>query len=140
MTNRSRPNRCSELNVGIICSCLPVVFPTLKGLTPRNVWAIVSRYVKTGRHRNGVSILDNIAEPKLLATDTSGGEKNGVVTFIRKAQYSESGDSINVTNGLHTFEEHGSIDECHYSRLLVKSEGSRTNRTQPSQNLFTTTG
>lgn len=153
MTNTSRSNRCSEMNVGIICSCLPVVFATVKGFTTGDIWATIARYVKTRGHRSGTWGLNGVGEPKLPSTDISGDENDlpeiprgtmtGVRTFIRKAHRSGSGDSINVTTESHTFSELSSVDDCYHSQLQRGYfEGSRTNLTheQTLQELYSTTG
>lgn len=139
------------MNVGIICSCLPVVFATVKGLTTGDVWATIARYVKTRGHRNGASGSGSVGEPKLPSTDTSGDENDlpeiprgtmtGVRTFIRKAHRSGSSDSINVTTESHTFSDLESVDDYYHSQLQRGYfEGSRTNLSQPSQELVATTG
>lgn len=142
---------CCEMNVGIICSCLPVVFATVKGFTTGGLWTTIVRYVKTGGNRSGASGSDGVGEPKVPSTGTSGDEHHlpkiprgtmtGVRTFIRKAHRSKSGDTINVTTELHTFSESGSIDDSYHSQLQRGYfEGSHTNLTQPSQASFAATG
>lgn len=150
MNNGSRPNRCSEMNVGIICSCLPVVFATVKGFTTGDIWATIARYVKTRGYRSGASGSDDVGEPKLPSLNTSCDENDlpqiprgtmtGVRTFIRKAHCSKSEDSINVTTELHTFSELASVDDCYHSQLQRGYfEGSCSHLAQPSQDLFATT-
>lgn len=145
----SRLNRCSEMNVGIICSCLPVVFSTVKGFTTGGIWATIARYVKTRAHRGGASDSDGVFEPKLPFTDTSGDENDlpmiprgtmtGVRTFLRKD--SGSDDSINVTTESQTFSELASVDDCYHSQLQHSYfEGSRTNLARPSQEVWATIG
>lgn len=139
------------MNVGIICSCLPVVFATVKGLTTRDIWATITRYVKTKGRRSGASGSDGVGEHKLPCTNTSGDENDlpkiprgtmtGVRTFIRKAHRSGSDNSINVTTESHTFSDLESVDDCYHSQLQRGYlEGSRTNLTQPSQILIATAG
>lgn len=139
------------MNVGIICSCLPVVFATVKGFTTGDIWATLARYVKTRGHRRGASGLDGVKEPKLPSNGTSDdgnelpkiprGTMTGVRTFVRKAHRSASSDSISVTTESRTFSELESANDCYHSQLQRGYfEGSRTNLRQPSQELLATTG
>lgn len=116
-----------EMAVGIICSCLPVVFSTIRGVAKVGMWATLVRYVKSGGRYSGASGSGGPVPQKEpitgISEDSNGlpqipqGTLTGVKSFIRKAYRSKPANTINVTTELHTFSGLASIDDDYHAQL-----------------------
>lgn len=136
--------RTWELAVGVICSCLPVVFVTLKGMSKSGPWATFMKYIRSKDRHNGAYHSDGPLPLHHPTDDMPGdgkglpqvprGTMTGMRTFIRNVHHSKPSKSIVVTTELHSFTGLASIDDSYHAQLQNGYfESSYTNQSNPSQ-------
>jgi hypothetical protein len=108
-----------ELNVGIICSCIPVVVVLFKdfGKNPRIM--SLRRYIRS-RYASGQSDSDSEElgqKPEQYLPDVPKGTLSGLKTFVRKFDRSQRGEATQVSNFSHLASSVASSDESYHEVL-----------------------
>jgi hypothetical protein len=102
-----------ELNVGIICSCIPVVVVMFKDFAKNPHIMSLRRYLRS-RYASGQSDSDEVgqkAEQRL--PDIPKGTLSGLKTFVRKFDRTQRADSTQMSN----FNQLASSDESYHEVL-----------------------
>lgn len=114
----------AELNVGIICSCLPIVFVLFRGSTTNSPWNSFVRYLRTrGRH----STTTNSNQPKDHFYGLSDDDPTlpqfqrerptGLHAFIHKGHRPRPQHGITVSTELSTYSTLASVDDTYHEQL-----------------------
>lgn len=133
-----------ELNVGLICSCLPVVFVVIKGVyTGGSLTAFIQyMYFRTRGKRSGAS---NSGQPA-VSSGSSGGDQmlpqipkgpmTGIQTFIRRAGRPQQslGTNITVMTEMSMYTDLSSTDDAYHEQLKrAHIQNYHTNHSNPSR-------
>lgn len=114
----------AELNVGIICSCMPIVFVLFRASATMSPWSSFVRYLRTrGRH----SAATNSYQPKDPFSGLSDEDPTlpqfqrrrltGLHTFIHKSHRSPPPQGITVMTELSTYRTLASVDDTYHEQL-----------------------
>lgn len=115
----------AELNVGIICSCLPIVFVLFRGSATISPWSSFVRYFRTrGRH----SAVTDSNQPKDPYSGLSDEDPTlpqfqrrrlgGIHTFIHKTHRSPPPPrGITVMTELSTYRTLASVEDTYHEQL-----------------------
>lgn len=114
----------AELNVGIICSCMPIVFVLFRGSAMISPWSSFVRYLRTrGRH----SAATNSNQAKDPFSGLSDEDQTlprfqrrrltGLHTFIHKTHRSPPPQGITVMTELSTYRTLASVDDTYHEQL-----------------------
>ncbi|KAG6365791.1 hypothetical protein INS49_007402 [Diaporthe citri] len=114
----------AELNVGIICSCMPIVFVLFRGSATFSPWSSLVRYLRTrGRHSAGT----NSNQPKDPFSGLSDEDPTlpqfqrrrltGLHTFIHKSHRSPPPQGITVMTELSTYRTLASVEDTYHEQL-----------------------
>lgn len=120
----SSNSRSAELNVGIICSCMPIVFVLFRASATMSPWSSFVRYLRTrGRH----SAATNSYQPKDPFSGLSDEDPTlpqfqrrrltGLHTFIHKSHRSPPPQGITVMTELSTYRTLASVDDTYHEQL-----------------------
>ena len=131
LANRVTPNpSVGELNGGIICACLPVVFILFKKSTKSGPWASLVRYFQTHRSRKqSTDGLGTEGSSDFSAAGDRMAEKGqlpkipratmtGLRSFIHKSHRTQDPGAVMVHTELSTYNELASIDDEYHAQLL----------------------
>ncbi|RYP91932.1 hypothetical protein DL770_001906 [Monosporascus sp. CRB-9-2] len=111
------PLAVAELNVGVICCCMPIVFVMFKGLLKRSesAWMSLVGYLRSQSKRSGLATTESDTK---VSSDTPGdrlpqipkGTLSGLTSFIRKGPRSQGPKTPGVETQASTYFELRSVD------------------------------
>ncbi|KAG8157018.1 hypothetical protein KVR01_013008 [Diaporthe batatas] len=138
----------AELNMGIICSCMPIVFVVFRGSTTSSPWSSLMRYLRTrGRH----SAVTDSNEPKDLGFRLSDEGpalpqfqhkiSTSPRTLVHETHHSQPLQSVTVRTEVSTYRSLASMDDAYHEQLKRTYLDSyqtnhRTPMGYPSQELY----
>lgn len=126
-----------ELQVGVICNCMPVSFVIFKRAAS-NSWTTIRRYLNM-RHRRpgGSTTAVDSNEPKLLQISDEGRKQlpnvpRATLTGIRTLLRGTSGRNATQSTELRTYSELNSVND-EYHAQLKKAQGTDSLASQPQR-------
>ena len=113
--------RIIELNVGIICSCLPIIVVLFKDVTKNPKLLSLKRYLQKRHGSSGGSEdVEDESKPTNGLPNISSATLNGLRTFIRRMNRTERIESTQMS----TFNQLSSLEEDYHEYL--KANGTTT--------------
>lgn len=114
----------AELNVGIICSCMPIVFVVFRGSTMSSPWSSFLRYFRTRGRRSGAA---DSKQPKDRDSGLSDDDptlpqfqhkrSSGLHTPIHKNHHAQLFQGVTVRTEVSTYKTLASVDDTYHEQL-----------------------
>lgn len=114
----------TELNVGIICSCMPIVFVVFRGSTMSSPWSSFMQYFRT---RGRQSAATGSKQPRDACFGPSDEDptlpqfqhrrSTGLHDLIHKTEHTQPFQGITVRTELSTYKTLASVDDTYHEQL-----------------------
>ncbi|KAI1408106.1 hypothetical protein F5Y13DRAFT_205087 [Hypoxylon sp. FL1857] len=115
----------AELNFGIMCACMPVVFVLFKGITLETASWVAKLRFWTHRNRRDIEMQSYVAVNEDHLPQVPTGTLGGLKSFMRRAYHSRAGETqLTLTPSTHgEFLTHVSADDEYHAHLQKPGSG-----------------
>ncbi|KAI1657368.1 hypothetical protein F4813DRAFT_87100 [Daldinia decipiens] len=127
-----------ELNVGISCSCMPIVFVPFRRLTRTVLRDSLPKFISTYRKHNHRELRHEPSDPEIMIQleqlpQVPKSSWTGLRSWVRKVHISQSGR----VNDVSTYREIASVDIDYHKHLRKESRDARPPQYIPAEILQT---